>query len=320
MKSHSPEETRPAAALREGRWIRPDDPVGFPPAGGALAPGDGDELERLLVGDTRRRLARLALVEREIEDRIRSRWREAEAQIEEREARCLRDLTALESEAEAEAREARVQAQREGRTEGFREGFEKGAAEGRRLGIEKGRLEGLRDGRAQGRREEETRVRREIEKALEALAVSARKLEEERRQLLIDAQGAVVGLAVEIARKILKREVRIEPRCVLGNVEKAVEQIFRGCDVILQLHPEDARIVEAELKENPRWSEDFQSVVVRSSSDVARGGCRLLSGAGVVDLTIESQLELIEDALLNMVTEIDPGDATASPEPQGGER
>ena len=244
------------------------------------------------------------MLEREVEGRIRSLWLEARAAIAAEEERTRQDRDGLLARARIESQEARVQSQKEGRTEGFREGFEKGKAEGRRLGFEQGRIDGSREGRASGRLDEQSRMQAKVGTALEALAAAARDLEEESHGLRHEAQAGVVKLSVGIAAKIIRREVELDASAVMGNVREAVRQIFKGCDVTLQLHPEDVRAVEEALGGNPRWAEDLTNVSVKPASEIARGGCRLLSGAGVVDLTVESQLELVEEALLASVADV----------------
>ncbi len=285
-----------------GRWIRPaesdesiDDP--FDEVRLESESVDGGAIENVLLGEARRRLVRLARLEREIEDHIRSRWRQAEVEVKESEARSEKERADFDRQARTELREATLRAQKEGRAEGFREGFEKGAEDGRRLGLEQGRLEGTREGRTSGRREEEARLQEEMSHALGALAVATTAFQEKRQPLLEEAQRGVLDLAIEIARKVIQKEIELDTETIIGVVKRAVEQIFRGSDLTLQLHPEDARIVEETLAGNPRWAEDLRQVEVRPSPEIDRGGCRLLSGAGVVDVTVESQLELIGEAL-----------------------
>jgi hypothetical protein len=89
---------------------------------------------------------------------------------------------------------------------------------------------------------------------------------------------------------------------VLGPVERAIGQIFRGCEAVLQLHPDDIGVVEEAIGRRPRWAEEIENLRVQPTNEVRRGGCRLLSGAGVVDVTLDGQLELIGDALAKAST------------------
>ena len=300
-------EDRRNTARPAGRWIRPVESV---------ERGEGREtedeeresgdFEHLLLTESRLRLAQLAVLEREVEERIRLRWQQSESEMEDREARSAREREDLLARLDAESREVKIQSQRDGRAEGFQEGFEKGKDEGRRLGIEQGRIEGSREGRASARHEETARLQHEVASAVRALSAAAKELDGARSRLLLEARKGVVSLAVGIARKVIKREVQLDPGTILGNVQDAVRQIFKGCSVKLQLHPDDARVVDEALGENPGWAEDLQGLEVKPAVDIDRGGCRLISGVGVVDMTVESQLELIEEALLGALVDVEP--------------
>ncbi|MEM7232639.1 MAG: FliH/SctL family protein [Planctomycetota bacterium] len=249
----------------------------------------------------------LARLEREVEERLRSRYREMQVAAQEREDETRRKLRALEIEAGVAARKARDEARTEGRKEGFRAGFAKGAEEGRRLGIEQGRISGTREGRDGAWRDEISRVRPELDSSLSALRNATDAFHEGRRQLLEESRRNVVELATRTAEKIISREVSEHPEVILESVRRAVAQIFRGCEAVLHLHPDDVDLVQSALGASPAWAEDLRDVRLHASTNVTRGGCRLVSGAGVVDVTIESQLELVHDSLLSVpLDEPDP--------------
>ena len=301
MRSAETTEKKPMGTPRRARWIRPVKEPDVAEAAGVPRLEDG-AVERFFLNAARSKVSGLVRIEREIEERIQTRCHQAEAELQERLVQAETELADRKDAAEVEACEKRIQSQKEGRIEGFREGFSKGTEEGRRLGFEQGRLKGIQEGAVVGRREEESRWKQEFSTTLGALAQSGREFQGMRDELLQETRTGVVRLAVEIAKKVIKREVLLCPEVILANVERAIDHIFRGCDVVLHLHPDDAEIVERTFKENPRWAEDLKEIEVRPSPDMDRGGCRLLSGAGVVDLTLESQLEQIEQCLLEAVS------------------
>ena len=301
---------------RSGRWVRPEGTLGS--TGDASIDAvpvstlvTAEMLRELFSDESRERVQELTALERQLEDRIRARWEETESDIRRRQARASEEVAARRRDAERTLREERERARQEGRNDGFREGFEKGTKEGRRLGLEQGRLEGVSEGRQQGRLEEQTRSRSEIRGALQALAEASHRLDEERQRLAVEALEETTQLAIEIARKLVKREIQEVGDPVLRNVEKAVELAFRRGRIALELHPLDVQAVEDALAQKPRWVEDFETIEVRSSLDVDRGGCRLIAGGGSIDLTLESQLDLIERSLLGDLRD-------EGPEPAGG--
>lgn len=294
------------APVTIGRWIRPraaDAALTGEDSGAQReeesAPRlDAELLRELFSARVRARLAELTQLERQLEDRIRARWEEAESEIRRRRSRLAEEIAARRRQAEATIRAERDRARREGRDEGFRSGFDQGVEEGRRLGREQGRLEGAEEGRREGRLEAETVSRQETRHVIEAFEEGIGLLETERRRLTTEAHEETLALALEIAKKIVHREVESPGDAVLRNVRRAVDLIFRRGRVLLELHPRDLEAVETALERRPRWAEDLEGTELRASEDVGRGGCRLVSGAGTVDLSIATQLELIERALV----------------------
>ena len=283
--------------IEGGRWIRPAEA----PEGGrlpriALETGV-DELAELILIETRRRVGSLASLERDLEEKIRSRWDDAEVEIKRRIASAEEEVEETRRRAESEGREARLRAEKDGRTSGFKEGFARGREEGYRLGIEEGRRDGLREGEREGREDAARRVGGDLAGAASALVEAASNLRAEMERTSREAREIVPRLAIGIARKILKTDHLPLEAAVARNVEKAVDLIFRRGSIAVQVHPEDASAVEAALAAEPLWAEGLDAVEVRPSNDVTRGGCRLISGAGTVDMTIETQMKLIEAAL-----------------------
>ncbi len=133
-----------------------------------------------------------------------------------------------------------------------------------------------------------------------------------------EALAETSQLAIAIARKLVGREIREVGEVALLNVERAVEMVFRRGRAVIELHPLDLATVEAALGQRPRWSEEFDAVELRASEEVDRGGCLLHAGAGTVDLRIESQLDLIEQALLGDGRDEAAAGPAAAPEVDAG--
>jgi flagellar assembly protein FliH len=308
--------------MEGGRWIRPAEVPGGTLAS-RLSPDTGvDELAERILVETRRRVSALASLERDLEDKIRSRWNDAEVEIKRRISSAEEDVEETRRRADGEAREAKLRAEKDGRTSGFKEGFARGREEGYRLGIEEGRRDGLREGEKEGREDAARRVGGDLAGAASALAEAASKLRAETERIAREAEEIVPRLALGIARKILKSDTLPLAAAAVRNVEKAVDLIFRRGAVTIQVHPEDAPAVEEALSREPVWAEGLDEIEVRPSPEVARGGCRLLSGAGAVDMTVEAQMHLVEAALEGAVDDLRSPEGTGglAAEPTGEER
>jgi flagellar assembly protein FliH len=256
-----------------------------------------DNVATQLLAEARKRVAGLAALERELEDRIRGRWEAAEEAVRRRSVSFEEELEDTRRRTDLEQKDLRQRTEKEGRAAGFREGFARGREDGYRLGVEEGRREGLAAGKREAFEEVSAKLHGELAGGAAALTRAAVELEERRDHLLAECRREVIHLAFEIASKLVKREVREVGDVTLRNVEHAVELIFRRGVLVIQVHPDDRAALEKTLKDDPRWVEGFDSVEVRGAPDVGRGGCRLVSGAGTVDAALETQLELIAEAL-----------------------
>lgn len=311
-----------------GRWIRPVKARSrsVSSSTGSSLLGDGpsganptDEVAGMIMRETRKRVSGLTVLERELEDRILQRWEEAETEASRRLALAEDKVSSARKRAESEAKERGLRLEKEGRAAGFREGFARGRDEGYRLGLEEGR----RDGEREGHKEASGRVDEEISGAAQALASAAHDIRDEKEAILRAARSDLLKLAVEIAKKLVNRELSETSDIPQRNVERAIELIFRRGSLVIQVHPEDAVAVENALEAEPRWAEGFDAIEVRPAPDVGRGGCRLISGTGTVDMTLDTQLSLIESALNGSVggpwsddgAEEKPGVSTESREP-----
>jgi flagellar assembly protein FliH len=283
------------SSVANGRWVRPatvreDETAERLPSAEAV--------EASLLARARDSVSELVALEREIEARIRERWEAAEARICAERAVAEIDREAKERELEGRTEDARIRAEAENRERGYLEGHKKGRDEGRREGFDEGRDAGWQAGVDGGRRSGEEEARSDLSRALEIFRAAARKYDEERRLFLDEARREVVKLALEVGRTLVKREVRDIGDPAKRNIEKAVALIFRRGEIVVEIHPDDVDLVEQALAEGPRWAEELDGVQIKSASDVARGGCRLIAGAGVVDLDIDTQIELISETIL----------------------
>lgn len=97
----------------------------------------------------------------------------------------------------------------------------------------------------------------------------------------------LAGMAISIARHIIRRELRIDPGHVIGVVRAALNALpVARRNVRLHLHPEDARLVREAMTvtgEDSGWE-------IREDPAMTRGGCRVIAENSQIDATLESRL------------------------------
>lgn len=114
---------------------------------------------------------------------------------------------------------------------------------------------------------------------------------------LVEVERDVLRLSVRIAEKIIGREIRDDPGTLADIVATALRHARQHQTLVVRVNPADLPIVEAR-------SEQFDAgrharfIDFVPDPHVASGGCVIESEAGTVDATLETQLRVLERALL----------------------
>ncbi len=201
------------------------------------------------------------------------------------------ELRSFEDEARAAVEEARAAA---------REIVRRAEEEGRRIREEaarSGRQEGFSQGRAAGIAEGRESFAREAALLAGALRVAARGIAARQEELAAAAERDLVRLAVAIAEKIVKAEIRNGRPVAAAALRRAVELAARRRRLKVLVHPDDMAVVEACLPALRADFADIGAVEMEASGAVSRGGCVVTTEEGAVDADLRTQLEEIERGL-----------------------
>jgi len=148
---------------------------------------------------------------------------------------------------------------------------------------------GLREGDAIGRRA----AAAELEPIIARLCASIEELAGMRPRLRHEAEADLVKLALAIARRILRRELSVDPDALSGLVFSALDKL-QGQEIIrVRVHPAQAAAVTAGLRKSPAGA----TVEVLSDPSREPGVILFETPRGNLDASLESQLQEIERGL-----------------------
>lgn len=143
------------------------------------------------------------------------------------------------------------------------------------------RARGLRRGRAQARAEAE---------ALLAEAGRIRQEAERDRLAALDALVAdVAGLAADVARQVLQREIEQSPEDIVRLTRQLLQRLEGPA--IVRVHPTLSTVLEADAGGLGR------AVEVRADPSVTPGGVVVESEEGVLDATVEGRWARVTGAI-----------------------
>jgi len=137
--------------------------------------------------------------------------------------------------------------------------------------------------------------RMQLQQARQALLDAAGKFQQSQQQFLRQAETQLLDLAVDIARKILMREIEAGRYEIEPIVKEALRRIPAHQDVVVHLHPDDwSRCQSAQPSEAPPGSAHVRFV---SDAGVRRAECLIEGPEGVVESAVETQLGEIAQGL-----------------------
>ncbi|MBI4526337.1 MAG: hypothetical protein HY695_21265 [Deltaproteobacteria bacterium] len=147
--------------------------------------------------------------------------------------------------------------------------------------------------------EDRESVKKEMGTALGALSKVAEELGVLREEWVSRFAPQIAQLALEVAEKIVGKQVEEDPQIVASVLARAKVAVPSARDLRIFLNPAD---YHALLDLRPDLLETngggLEKMEIIPSEDIGRGGCRVETDAGVVDATVSTQLEEIRRQML----------------------
>ncbi|GAB4303219.1 MAG: flagellar assembly protein FliH [Thiohalomonadaceae bacterium] len=151
--------------------------------------------------------------------------------------------------------------------------------------------EGFETGRKEGLAAAQKEVRATVQRLTQIIHAFSNPLEE------VDAtvEQELVGLAIAVARQIIRRELKTDPGQVVAVVREALAALPAAARrVTIHLHPEDAVLVREAL---PSGGEESNWRIVEDAR-LSRGGCRIHAEHSQIDATVDKRIAAIVTHLL----------------------
>ena len=284
------------------RVIRPPNPDAQEQPSFAFA--QLEDLAAAMIRKARSRVEQLESESAELEKTLQERREKVDSEAADHRRRIEADLAELRANADAEVEAIRSSAREVGRRQGTEQGIKEGREEGQLRGYEEGLKEGRAAGTSEVERAFEERFDSEVGPSLKALRHLSEGFEKSCEVLFRGAREELIELAVDIARRVVKREVREVEAIVVDHVRQAVDHLSQRHEVVVHLHPDDVEVLEGRQVEIKALFRDLRTIRLEPDPSMERGGCEVVSGGASIDLKIETQLERVEMALLGRADEV----------------
>lgn len=168
------------------------------------------------------------------------------------------------------------------------EGFKAGIAEGKNAGAEEAKKEVLAHFTFLSGLIQETQ--RDMQRILQDAS-------RQKEELLQKSEPELVALALEIAKKIVRQEIQLNPTVILSVARDALQKVLSRTQVILKANPKDVETLkqyESELRAMLTQASSFQ---IAEDKNVGAGGVVIETESGKVDARITRQFQEMEKSL-----------------------
>jgi flagellar assembly protein FliH len=159
-----------------------------------------------------------------------------------------------------------------------------------------GHQEGLAAAQAEAAEKLRQKVAEGLQTALPLLRQALEQLEIARQTQIDHWQKACLHVAVEIARRIVRKELSRDPQIPLRWIQEALDLAAGAPAMELRLHPKDYEFLRESVTASTAGLKSKFELV--PDPTLSPGSCRLETRYGMIDTGWEAQLARLEEELL----------------------
>lgn len=111
----------------------------------------------------------------------------------------------------------------------------------------------------------------------------------------------ILEIAVDIARKIIKKELEQDPQAIINMILEVMENLSKeDTKITIKVNPMQADLVREELPKAISAKGTEARITITADDSVEMGGCVFLTSNGIIDAGLDTQLEILKEALKGM--------------------
>jgi flagellar assembly protein FliH len=170
-------------------------------------------------------------------------------------------------------------------------------AESRREDIQKtAHDEGFKAGREEGFQE----GNKEANRLIDRLHTVIERVLDKRQAILEETEQQIVELVLLMARKVVKTITDTQREVVTENIVRALRKVKGRGDVTIRVNLSDVQLATEHTEEFVKSVENVSNITIVEDSGIEKGGCVVETDFGAIDARIASQLNELEQKILEV--------------------
>ena len=108
----------------------------------------------------------------------------------------------------------------------------------------------------------------------------------------------ILEISVDIAKTIIKKELETDPQALVNTIIDVLRTVSKNeSKITIKVHPQSVQFIKDTIP-NITYQYGIESKInIISDPSIEEGGCVLQTNNGIVDASIDTQIEIIKKAL-----------------------
>lgn len=140
--------------------------------------------------------------------------------------------------------------------------------------------------------------RDEARKVLSQLDLAIKDAVHQREVLLEEAREKVLDLVIKISRKVTFDAIEIDREATVTMISRIIDTLVDRSRLVIKVHPDHLPILEQNIDRFLQNSTAIKELRFEPDPRVKFGGCFIETPTGDIDARLDSQFEVISDAVL----------------------
>ncbi len=120
--------------------------------------------------------------------------------------------------------------------------------------------------------------------------------ENQLKTIRLETQRQILPLALKAAKKIVNRELELDPNTIVDIVSGALKPVTQYKHIKIYLNKEDKERVDAMREDIKAQLQHIETFSIIERGDVEKGGCIIETEAGIINASLENQWRALEAA------------------------
>lgn len=122
------------------------------------------------------------------------------------------------------------------------------------------------------------------------------RFDQEIARLRHEMQQMVLPLVIKASQKIVGKQLELNPETIVDIVMQALAPAVQNHRITIYVNKEDKDILEANKPRLKEILEQVDSFSIQERADIEKGGCIIVTEAGIINATMENQWRALEAA------------------------